>query len=301
MLYIGHKNPDTDSICAALAAAELFGGEAGMTSSELPPESAFVLDKFGFESPAYVDNLKDKEVILVDFNQKSQGQEGLEEASIQGIIDHHAMGEDIAFNSQPIFVRIEPIGSTCSIIAKMAGETEVEITPKLAGILLAGIVSDTLALRSPTTTEDDREIVEYLQKVAGVEDITDLLKDMLKAKSDLSKKNAIEILQLDYKIFDYTKKVGIGVAETVSPEDLIARKEELLEGMQKIKEKDGLDYIYFAVVDVLNEQSDLLILGDDELVLAKKAFEADAEENIMNIGSRISRKKQIAPGIQEAL
>ncbi len=71
MLYIGHKNPDTDSICAAIAAADLFGGEAGMTSTKLSPESAFVLDKFGFESPSYIENLKDKEVVLVDFNQKS--------------------------------------------------------------------------------------------------------------------------------------------------------------------------------------------------------------------------------------
>jgi len=301
MLYIGHKNPDTDSICAALAAAELFEGEAGMTAAELPPEAKFVLEKFSFNSPIYVENLAEKEIVLVDFNQKSQGQEGIEEASVQGIIDHHAMGAEIAFNSQPIFVRIEPIGSTCSIVTKMAEEMGLEITPQLAGILLAGLISDTLALRSPTTTEDDREIAEYLQKIAGVEDVTEFLKEMLKAKSDLSQKNAEEILTLDYKVFDYNEKVGIGVAETVLPEDLIERKEELLEGMQQIKAKDGLKYVYFAVVDVLNEQSDLLILGEDEKNLAKKAFGGKIQEKIMDIGNRISRKKQIAPAIADVL
>ena len=301
MLYIGHKNPDADSICAALAAADLFGGEAGMTSPELSPESAFILEKFEFESPSYIDNLKDKEVVLVDFNQKSQAQEGIEEANVQGIIDHHAMGPDIAFNSQPIFVRIEPIGSTCTIITKIAEEMEIEFNPKLAGLLLAGIVSDTLALRSPTTTEDDRELVAYLQELSGVKDITELLKEMLKAKSDLSQKSALEVLNLDYKVFDYTEKVGVGVAETVSPEDLIARKAELIQSMQKIKDRDGLKYLYFVIVDVLNEHSEMLILGDAELKLAEKAFGGNVKNNIMDIGNRISRKKQIAPAIQDVL
>lgn len=301
MLYIGHKNPDTDSICAAIACAELFGGEAGMAAQELPPEAKFVLDKFGFESPIYVENLENKEVILLDFNQKSQGQEGIEEANVQGIIDHHAMGPEIAFNAQPIFVRIEPIGSTCSIVTKMAEEMELDISSKIAGVLLAGIVSDTLALRSPTTTDDDRDIVEYLQKLADVEDITDLLKEMLKAKSDLSQKNAVEILNLDYKVFDFKDKVGIGVAETVAPEELIARKDELLQGMEKVKTKDGLKYVYFVVVDVLNEHSEMLILGDAEQSLADKAFGGDVKKGIMDLGNRISRKKQIAPAIQDSL
>lgn len=301
MLYIGHKNPDTDSICSALATAELFGGEAGMTSAELSPESAFVLNKFGFSAPQYVENLAGKEIVLVDFNQKSQGQAGIEEANIQGIIDHHATGADIAFNSQPILIRIEPIGSTCSVITKMAEEMELEISPKLAGLLLAGIVSDTLALRSPTTTDDDREIAQYLQELSGVKDLTALLKEMLKAKSDLSKKNAIEILNLDYKIFDYNQKVGIGVAETVTPEDLIIRKDELLAGLREMKAKDHLAYIYFVIVDVLNEHSEMLILGQDELALAQKAFNGKVKNDFMDLGNRISRKKQIAPEIQSQL
>lgn len=301
MLFIGHKNPDTDSICSALAAAEILGGEAGMTSVELSPESQMVLDKFGFNPPHYVENLSGREVVLVDFNQKAQGQEGIGEAKIQGIIDHHAMGADIAFNTQPIFVRIEPIGSTCSVITKIAEELEYEINPQLAGLLLAGIVSDTLALRSPTTTDDDREIVAYLQELSGINDITELLKEMLKAKSDLSQKSAVEILNLDYKIFDYASKVGIGVAETVSPEDLMARKAELLVGMQNLKRKDNLDYIYFVIVDVLNEQSDMFILSEAEELLAKKAFGVESINGVMDLGNRISRKKQIAPLIAEAL
>lgn len=301
MLYIGHKNPDTDSICAALAAAELFGGEAGMTAPELAPEAAFVIQKFRFTAPRYVENLAGKEVVLLDFNQKSQGQSGIETANIQGIIDHHATGADIAFSAQPILIRIEPIGSTCSVITKMAEEMDLEISSKLAGLLLAGIVSDTLALRSPTTTDDDRDIVQYLQELSAVKDITELLKEMLKAKSDLSKKNAVEILNLDYKIFEYKQKVGIGVAETATPEDLVARKDELLAGLKKMKEKDGLQYIYFVIVDVLNEHSEMLILGEDELSLAKKAFNGKVENDFMDLGNRISRKKQIAPTIQESL
>lgn len=301
MLYIGHKNPDTDSICSALAAAEIFGGEAGMTAAELAPEATFVIQKFAFTAPRYVENLVGKEVVLLDFNQKSQGQTGIEMANIQGIIDHHAIGADIAFNAQPILIRIEPIGSTCSIITKMAEEMELDISPKLAGLLLAGIVSDTLALRSPTTTEDDREIAQYLQELSGIKDITALLKEMLKAKSDLSQKNAVEILNLDYKIFDYNAKVGIGVAETVSPEELVARKAELLTGLREMKQRDGLQYIYFVIVDVLNEHSEMLILGEDELSLAKKAFNGKVENDFMDLGNRISRKKQIAPTIQESL
>lgn len=301
MLYIGHKNPDTDSICAAIAAAEVFGGDAGMAAVELAPESAFVLDKFSFEAPLYIDNLTDKEVVLVDFNQKAQGQEGIAEANIQGIIDHHAMGPDIAFNTQPIAIRIEPIGSTCSIIAKMIIEEGKEIPKNLAGLLLAGIVSDTLALRSPTTTDDDRKLVEILQELAEIDDVTELLKEMLKAKSDLSSKSAEEILTLDYKIFDYAEKVGIGVAETVEAGELLARKDELISGLQAIKERDGLAYVYFVIVDVLNERSDLFIIGDGELELAEKAFSGDVNDGVMDIGNRISRKKQIAPAIAEAL
>lgn len=301
MLYIGHKNPDTDSICGAIAAAEIFGGEAGMTAPELAPEAEFVLNKFGFQAPVYVPNLAGKEVVLIDFNQKSQGQDGIDEANIQGIIDHHAMGTDIAYNSQPISVRIEPIGSSCSIITKMIIEEEREISPDLAGLLLAGIVSDTLALRSPTATEDDSKLVEILQEVSGISDITELLKEMLKAKSDLGSKTPEEILTIDYKIFDYAEKVGIGVAETVEPEELLARKEELLQGMELIKERDGLAYLFFVIVDVMNERSDLLILGDGEFDLADKAFGGIIENGVMDIGNRISRKKQIAPAIAEVL
>ena len=117
MYYIGHKNPDTDSICAAIAAAELFGGTAAMTSPELSPESKYILEKVGYSAPEYITNLAEKEIVLIDFNQKSQGQEGIEDAIIQGIIDHHAMGVDTAFHAQPIFVRIEPVGSTCTVLA----------------------------------------------------------------------------------------------------------------------------------------------------------------------------------------
>ena len=124
---------------------------------------------------------------------------------------------------------------------------------------------------------------------------------MLKVKSDLSQKNAMEILKLDYKIFDYAKKVGIGVAETVTPEDLVKRKDDLLLAMQELKEIDNLAYIYFVIVDVLNEHSDLLILGESELQLAQKAFGGNVQNSLMDIGNRISRKKQIAPAIQKQL
>ena len=301
MYYIGHKNPDTDSICAAIAAAELFGGTAAMISPELSPESKYILEKVGYSAPEYITNLAEKEIVLIDFNQKSQGQEGIEDAIIQGIIDHHAMGVDTAFNAQPIFVRIEPVGSTCTVLAMMAEEKGIEFNSKIASLLLAGLVSDTLALRSPTTTEHDKRIAKKLQTKTDIDDLTELLKEMLKVKSDLSQKNAMEILKLDYKIFDYAKKVGIGVAETVTPEDLVKRKDELLLAMQELKEIDNLAYIYFVIVDVLNEHSDLLILGESELQLAQKAFGGNVQNSLMDIGNRISRKKQIAPAIQKQL
>lgn len=299
---VGHKNPDTDSIISAIALSELekkLGDDyIPARAGEINKETNFVLKKFGFEIPEFIPK-DEKEVILVDHNEPSQIHENIDISEIKAIFDHHKLGG--LSLSEPILVEIKPIGSTSTIITDIFQSKKVALSAEIASLLIAGIVSDTLNLVSPTTTEKDKEAVEFLNQIARL-DIDRLSDEMFVAKSDISDTTTNELITKDYKVFDMKgKKVGIGVWETVLPKSVLERKNEILSALEKKKKSDELDLVFFAVVDIIKNSSILLVINRGEKRVAEEAFKVKIEDSLGKLPGIVSRKKQIVPAIEKVL
>lgn len=302
--FIGHLVPDTDSIISAIVAAQFFGGIAAR-SGELNLETKFLLHRFHLETPTFIANFSGKSVFLVDFNQTTQAPFSIHAEQISGIIDHHALqGTGFVF-SKPISITIRPWGSTSTILATMFFAEKKEISPKLARAMIGAILSDTMNLQSPAATRTDYEMVQSLAPISGIsfpEGTNALFKEMVEAKSNIDQLSAKEILGSDYKTYSMTgKKIGFCVAETLRPEVLLSRKQEILDEMNVMKKQDKLDYLFFNIVDSSKMHSKLFILSDQENDLAQKAFESKALTHVMEIDSLVSRKSQFIPKIQKVL
>lgn len=301
LVWLGHLSPDSDTIGSAIGAAELFGGEP-RRAGELNKETAFVMDYCGAELPKMISVVEGQTIGLVDFNQKTQLHPCVDMHNIVAIIDHHAIQDQpITFNTV-ISMDIRPWGSAATILADRFEKMGKVPTPSTACVLLAGILSDTLVFESPTTTVFDRPFADKLGKIAGIEDVVAFGNAMMEAKSDLADVSTYDVLKGDFKHYEiHGKKVGYGVAETLKPDMLIERKAEFLQEMEKEKAKQGLDFIFFAIVDTKNKISHLIIFSEAEAELAGKAYGASTEDHWMELPGSISRKKQLMPAIQETL
>lgn len=306
---IGHANPDTDNIAASIGLVKLLtleGKEAvACKRGNLNKETAWALeytklsDRIG-ELPS--ENTEEKlTVFFVDFNELAQSPLKPENIALVGLIDHHKLAGDWK-TEEPILFRVEPVGSTSTLVAKMFKEKNIAIPDEIARILLCGIISDTLKLTSPTTTEEDKIWADILAEQTQ-EDIDKLADSLFSAKSDLSSFTPEEIVKLDYKNFDLAgKKIGIGVIETVKPDNVKKLDSELKEVMSKIKMDENLDFIYLGIVDIINNETEMLITSQEAKDLIMKSF-SDIEiidENLILKGV-VSRKKQIVPKIERAL
>ncbi len=300
---IGHKNPDTDSICSAIVMAYFLDGTPGR-QGELNPETKYVLEKFGVPEPQYVDSAKGREIVLVDHAEPKQTLDDLEEGELVCIIDHHKNG---LTTSKPILHIAKPLGSTATVIAEfyfnngmhLLGAKNKELTPQMAGLLLSAILSDTVLFRSPTTTELDKEMAEKLAKIAGIEDIEAFGKELLKAKAVIAREPPEKMLTADYKEFDFNgRKVGIGQIEIVDLSEVEPKIDDLLRIMKEKQEKEGYELIVFAITDVLNKGSKVLVVGNREAF--EKAFNTKLDEKgIAYLKGVMSRKKQLVPPLDE--
>ena len=307
LVVIGHKNPDTDSIVSSMIVSyysdSLFGHHAvAKRAGELNNETKFVLDHIAkptIRLPELLEKVNEENVILVDTTEPTQLIDGINENNLFAVIDHHNLGG--LKSSKPIYARIEPLGCTCTILYKILKEKNLEITQEVACLMASAIISDTLFLNSPTTTDEDRIILEELNKIAGL-NLENYSMEMFKAKSSLEGIETTEIIEKDYKFFEMGKsKVGIGVWETVVPETVNERKEEILKALKNKKQKEGLDYLFFGVVDIIKENTYLYLVGDEEINLAKEIFNGNLENNVMFAEHIVSRKKQIVPPLKEKL
>ncbi len=295
---IGHKNPDTDTTCSAIAYQD-FLEKQGVESQafalgKLNKETEFVLEKFGVEAPEEISELpKDTEIILLDHNEEKQSIDNIQDLDIVEIIDHHKVKIQ---TDKPISIFVKPLGSSCSIIAEKYFDTHTELSREIAGILLAGVVSDTLFFRSPTTTDVDRELAEKLSGIAGVSDVEEFSLKLFAAKSDLGDISTEDLIRLDYKEFDFgEEKYGIGVMETTNVDFGLNRKDEIVTKLQEIKEKDDFSGVFFVIIDILQEKSYTLCSGDDEIALFTKLFNAEDQDDVLFVDKLVSRKKQIIP------
>ncbi|MDO6497972.1 manganese-dependent inorganic pyrophosphatase [Photobacterium sanguinicancri] len=301
LVWTGHLSPDTDTVTSAIAAAYIYGGTAAVPE-DINPESRFVLEYCKTTAPKLLKDVSAKQFGLVDFNQQTQLHKSVDEKSIVAIVDHHAIGGNPVNMTQVASIDIRPWGSAATILANHAETHGITLPANIACTTLGGILSDTMVFRSPTTTEYDRSYAEKLAKVAGIKDLNAFGEKMLEAKSDLSHVSAADILTLDYKNFAYGgKKVGIGVAETITAQQLLDRKPEFISAMKTYKKEAGLDHLFFSVIDTKNKRANLLWIDSADQKIANAAFKGKASEQWLVLEGVTSRKRQIGPAIQKAV
>ena len=230
-----------------------------------------------------------KRVVLVDHNEIAQSVPGLEEADILEIIDHHRLA-DIQ-TSNPIYVRNEPVGSTNTIIASMFQDRGLMPSAKLAGMMAAAIISDTVMFKSPTCTERDRRTAERMARIANVS-LEELGKEIFSAS--VGNKSAEDLLLSDYKEFHIAgHDLAVGQVTCVDSPKMLKRKEEFLQLMERISREKGFDLVILMLTDVLKEGTQLIYLGNDETI--QQAFNVQPRENTVFLPGIMSRKKQIIP------
>jgi len=305
---IGHLKPDLDSVVAPLAAAELlkdypeWNQLTPVIADEINNETKFVFEKFNAKLPQKItaSNIKPKDkIILVDHNEPQQRLENLPNEQIELIYDHHMVKVDFP---KPIWIYTMPWGSTCTILWNFFQLYKKEVPQDLAKLMLAAVLSDTVGLKSAITTDKDKKAVSSLAKTAGITDIDSLTLEIFKAKSNIDNLTPVQIVTNDYKIYNFSgKKVLISQIETVEQEKVLAKKQALLKAMENTKAEQKVDYLFVIISDVLKVNSKILYPNDQEKQIAEKAFGTRGEANVLDIGPKLSRKKEIAPEIEKAI
>jgi manganese-dependent inorganic pyrophosphatase len=297
-LIFGHKNPDTDTICSAIAYADLknkLGVEAEpVRLGDINGETQFALEKFNAELPRFVDEVSKEtnEVILVDHNERQQSANDIDQVRVLEVIDHHRIAN--FETADPLYYRAEPVGCTATILNKMYKENGVEIEPNIAGLMLSAIISDSLLFKSPTCTDQDVAAAKELAEIAGV-DAEEYGLAMLKAGADLGDKTASQLISLDAKEFSMgTSKVEIAQVNAIDVNDVLVRKVELEEAITKTIEEKGLQLFLLVVTDILNSNSTALALGSAASKV-EEAYNVTLENNTAVLEGVVSRKKQIVP------
>ena len=302
ILIFGHKNPDTDSICSAMV-KERLNIKNGHNNSKakrlgaINKETKYVLDYLKLEAPELIESVEEgQKVILVDHNEFSQSVNGIENAKIIGVVDHHRIAN--FETSEPLYYTARPYGCTCTILYKDFVEKGLEISKEEAILMASAIISDTLLLKSPTTTKHDVKALEELEKIAGIE-IKEYGLKMLKAGTDLNEFSEDELINLDAKTIEKNgEKIIIAQVNTISIDDVLKRQEKLEEAINKAIEEKELSLFVFTITDILNSNSKLIVLGKKASV-TEKAFEKKLENNTMFLEGVVSRKKQILPNIDK--
>ena len=240
-----------------------------------------------------------KKVALVDHNDKDQAVDNIEKAEIVEIIDHHKLGS--LETMTPISFRNQPVGCTATILYEMYGEQKLEISPTIAGLLCAAIISDTLMFRSPTCTLSDKMAAGALALIAGI-DIEKFAREMFKAGSNLKDKAPEEIFFQDYKKFIAEGDISFGVGQisSMDSDELAEIKERLIPFMVSECGRHGVTRVYFMLTNIIEESTELLYYGDGSEEMAKTAFHMDPVDGTFDLKGVVSRKKQLIPALMEA-
>ena len=303
VLVIGHKNPDTDTTVASIGYAyyknqlERTDKYVARSTGELNAETQFVLDEFNYEQPTLVTNVAGEKVILVDHNEMGQVVDGVSEAQILEIIDHHRVGD--LQTSAPIMFHAEPVGSSSTIVADFLMYHDLIIPDAIAGLLLAGILSDTVIFKSPTTTEKDKRVARALAKQVDL-DIESFGMSVKQAKASIQGMSASEVILKDFKEFEREGyRYGIGQVEGGDYAEAIERRGELMKELKSLRVARGYKLMVLMVTNIMDEATKLWCAGDESLI--EKAFNKEVNNYEVYLPGVMSRKKQVNPAIQEAL
>ena len=300
IIVFGHKSPDTDTICSSLVMADLqtkIRGEevAACRLGELNEETKYALKYFDIEAPKYIESVEEgQRVMLVDHNEFSQSVEGIEKAKIEAVVDHHRINN--FETSEPLFYYAQPVGCTATILFELYKTNNIEIESKIAGLMLSAIISDTLLLKSPTTTEKDKKALAELAKIANVV-VENYGLEMLKAGTNLDKYTEDELIRLDAKKIEKEDiKYVIAQVNTVSIPDVLKRKAKIEQEINKEILAKGLSLFVFVITDIVNSNSEAIVLGDRTDAISKTY---EIKDNIAVMPGVVSRKKQILPLVEK--
>lgn len=294
---VGHKNPDNDSIMAAYTYANL----KNMTDAdneyipvrlgELPAESAMIFEEYGIEAPALIEQVGEGDVlVLVDHNEMGQAVDGIEDAEVAEIIDHHRIA-DVSTSAPITFINL-PWGSTTSIITKLYEYFGIAPDKQIAACLLSAILTDTVILKSPTATEVDAKHVEELAQILGVDPVEFGMK-IFKSRGGDDDVSIEDICSRDSKEFNFGgKKCWIAQYETVDLEGLRGRTDDIAAQVAKIQEEGGYDAGLMLLTDIIVEGSDFIAAGDTDFIA--DAFEISFADGPVWMPGVLSRKKQVA-------
>jgi len=301
-LIFGHKNPDTDSICSALAYADLkttIGADVeAVRLGSVSGETQFALNAFETPAPRLVESVAAEatHVILVDHNERQQSANDIDDVTISEVIDHHRIAN--FETAGPLYYRAEPVGCTSTIVFKMFKEAGVAVSPRIGGLMLSAIISDTLLLKSPTCTAEDIAAAHELAGVAGV-DLQTYGLELLKAGASLRDRSIAQLIATDSKEFTMGgAKVEIAQVTAIDVDDVLSRQDELESALHDVIAAKGLDLFLFVITDILNNDSVVVALGS-RADAVETAYGVTLEGNRALLTGVVSRKLQIVPVLTE--
>lgn len=307
IFVFGHQKPDTDAIGSSMAFSYLSNHRKNMKLNTevvaLGPaneETQFALDTFGLELPRIVTSAEAEgvdTVILTDHNEFQQSISDIESLTIMGVVDHHRIAN--FHTASPLFMSVEPVGSASSIVYRKFLEEGLEIPKALAGMMLSGLISDTLLLKSPTTHPTDFKVAEELAEIAGV-DLETYGLAMLKAGTNLASKTAEQLIDIDAKTFELNgKKVRVAQVNTVDIPEVLERLDEIKSAISAYVEAGHFDDFVLMITDIVNSNSEIVEVGTDADKV-EAAFNFKLEEGHAFLKGAVSRKKQVVPQLTDA-
>lgn len=305
VLVFGHQNPDTDAIASSYAFAYLAKNAYKMDAEvvalgEPNEETVFALDYFGVTAPRVVESAKAEgvdTVILTDHNEFQQSLSDISDVTIFGVVDHHRVANFETAN--PLFMRVEPVGSASSIVYRMYKENNLEVPKEIAGLLLSGLISDTLLLKSPTTHMTDHKVAEELANLAGV-NLEEYGMSLLKAGTNLASKSEAELIDIDAKTFELNgNAVRVAQVNTVDIAEVLERQDAIEAAISDAIVKEGYSDFVLMITDIVNSNSEILALGSN-MDKVEAAFNFKLENNHAFLPGAVSRKKQVVPQLTES-
>lgn len=296
-LIFGHKNPDTDSICSSIVMEDFekkLGNDCmAVRTGKINKETQYVLNYLGMEEIPYIEDVEDgAKVILVDHNVAKQSPANIANAEILKVIDHH----QIDFKSTKLlYYRAEPVGCTSTVLYHLYKENNFEIEKNIAVLMLSAILSDTLLFKSPTCKEEDKKVAAELAEIAGI-NVEEYGMEMLKAGTDLNDFSEEELINIDAKEFN-SNGINFVIAQvnTVCIPEVLKRKEKIEEAMNKAIDAKGLKLFMFAITDIVNSNSEAIVLGERKDIIEKSYT---LENNVAVMPGVVSRKLQMLPLVE---
>ncbi|HGI0689119.1 TPA: manganese-dependent inorganic pyrophosphatase [Streptococcus pyogenes] len=305
ILVFGHQNPDTDAIASSYAfdylSQKAFGLDTEVVALGTPnEETAFALDYFGVEAPRVVESAKaqgSEQVILTDHNEFQQSIADIREVEVYGVVDHHRVAN--FETATPLYMRVEPVGSASSIVYRMFKENGIEVPKAIAGMLLSGLISDTLLLKSPTTHVSDHLVAEELAELAEV-NLEDYGMALLKAGTNLASKSEVELIGIDAKTFELNgNAVRVAQVNTVDISEVLERQEAIEAAIKDAMAAEGYSDFVLMITDIVNSNSEILAIGAN-MDKVEAAFNFSLDKNHAFLAGAVSRKKQVVPQLTES-